>query len=161
MMEHPIVWFSDYLDNEIDAEKRKLMEEHLEQCESCAAALSDMVEIKSQVAGYYALVEPPLDLEQMVMQAIEHKSPVKLWVRSSLAVSLTGVVCLAALWFFLGTVFLKLLSVLFKFVLAIAYVFSNFVTSIPSVYGIVLMITFLLMMISGISLRRLLRSTAQ
>jgi predicted anti-sigma-YlaC factor YlaD len=157
MMEHPIDWLSAYIDDEIDVENRQLIEAHLEQCESCITTLNELVEIKAQVAGLFERIEPPFDLEQKVMQAIEDKSPVQLWLRSWLSISIISVVCLATFWYFLGPILLKLITVMYKISLATVYLFSNVVTSIPSVYGIVVMIIIMLLMISCISLRRLLR----
>jgi anti-sigma factor RsiW len=157
MMEHPIDWLSAYIDDEIDVDNRQLIKAHLERCESCNKTLNEMFEIKTQVAGLFERVEPPFDLEKKVMQAIEDKSPVQLWLRSWLSISIISVVCLATLWYLLGPILLKLIIVMYKISLATVFLFSNVVTSIPSVYGMVVMIIIMLLMISGISLHRLLR----
>jgi anti-sigma factor RsiW len=161
MMDHPIDWLSAYIDDELEADQRQLIEDHLQHCESCAAVVHDMMELKAQVAGFYVSIEPPLYLEQQVMQAINNKSSTDSWIRSWFAVPIAGVLCLAALWFLFGSILLSLVSVLFKFVLAAFYLLSNMATSIPSVFGTVVIIAVMLLMISGISLRRLLRSTMQ
>jgi anti-sigma factor RsiW len=161
MMDHPNGWLSAYIDDELEADQRQLIEDHLQHCQSCAAVVHDMMELKAQVAEFYVTIEPPLYLEQQVRRAINNKTSTDSWIRAWFAVPMAGVLCLVTLWFLFGPILLRLVSALFKFVLAAFYLFSNMAASIPSVFGTVVIIAVILLMISGISLRRLLRSTIQ
>ncbi len=158
-MKHPIEELSAYVDDELDAESRRLLETHLHQCEFCSAALNGIREIKSQVAGYFESVEPSVLFERNVMKAIGRSVPVRIGVQSGIFLTLAGFAFLAAFWLLFGPIAVKLLSTLYSFARASVYLGSSALASIPSAYGVFLAFSILLIMISGISLRRLFRST--
>lgn len=160
-MVHPIDELSAYLDDELNTEERLLVERHLASCPSCASMLEELSETKAVTAGWLGTIELPPELELNVLQAVERESGYRSWIGSWSFIAIAGVLCMAAFWIFFGGIALKVFSVAYKMLAAFAYLFSGVVTVAPSVYGAVLTAILLLLAISAVSLRRMLRSSLQ
>ncbi|WP_123040184.1 anti-sigma factor family protein [Cohnella candidum] len=160
-MVHPIDELSAYLDDELNTENRLLVERHLALCPSCASMLEELAETKTAMAGWSGAIELPPDLEINVLRAVERESGYRSWIGSWSFIAVAGILSMAAFWFFFGGIALKVFSVAYKMLAAFAYLFSNMVTVAPSVYGVVLTAILLLLAISAVSLRRMLRSSLQ
>ncbi|WP_276352312.1 anti-sigma factor family protein [Cohnella caldifontis] len=161
MMEHPVEWLSAYLDDEIDEKTRIQVRDHLESCESCAETLRELAEIQALTASFYGAIEPPPELEQSVRQAIGRKLPPRAWFRSALALALADAVCLAMVWQLFGGLVWILWKSAYKISIAAAYLVSDGIGSSPSLYAWAVGLALILIFLSGISLRRLLRSETE
>jgi anti-sigma factor RsiW len=160
MNDHPTESMSAYLDEELDKEERMRIDRHLLQCEICRGLLADLMDMRSQVADFYGHLEAPPDLELKVLASLERKAAATTIHASSVAVPLVGLAALAVLACLYGATFFKLFSIVLQFVLTAAYVISNVASSIPGVWGSVLVLSAGIFVVSGLSLRRILRSAA-
>lgn len=161
MNDHPTESLSAYIDQELDAEERRRIDRHLLECETCAAMVADLMDMRSQVADFYVHLEAPHDLEQRVMLSIERTAKTStITTTSSAAVPLVGVAALVVLLALYGSLFLKLFSIAMKFFLTVAFAASHVASSIPAVWGSILVLSIGIFVLSGLSIRRILQSTA-
>lgn len=167
MSDHPTERLSAYMDEELEKEERLEVERHLAACASCRALLSELQELQAQVAQYYVQAEAPDTLELNIMEALDNKETAKnsaastVTKPSTVVVPAAGFLVLAFLIYHYGAVWLKLFTVLFKFTITAAYVFSHLASSIPAVWISASITAVGLMLISGLSLKRILRSSVQ
>ncbi|MBB6669307.1 anti-sigma factor family protein [Cohnella nanjingensis] len=162
MENHPVEWLSAYLDNELDVDDRRKMDIHLAECESCRALVEDFAELQNQIHSTYLSLEAPYDLEKSVMDAILKKSSSPIYVGIGLtAVPLVGLLILLTIIFLYGSVLWKFITVAYKFMVTGAYVFSHIASSIPVMWGTIFILAVGVFLLSGLSLRRIFRSTAQ
>ncbi|WP_040948983.1 anti-sigma factor family protein [Gorillibacterium massiliense] len=162
MMDHPTEWLSAYMDDEMELEQRQKMDRHLAECASCRALLSDLMDMQSQVAQFYHQVKAPDTLEMNIMKALEKESAASWITKTSTAIiPIMGIIFLSVIIFRFGSIWLKLFSVLFKFTVTAAYVISHIASSVPTVWVSALIMAVCLTLISGLSLRHILRSSAQ
>lgn len=162
MIDHPTEWLSAYIDLELEAGERMRIEEHLLACESCQDLIADLMDMRSQVADFYGHLEAPADLEQKVLASLTRKlSASAITKTSSAAVPLVGLAAIAVLLYMYGATFFKLCSIVLQFMLTAAYVISHIAAAIPAVWGSVMVLSAAIFVISGLSLRRILRSTVQ
>ncbi|MCY9667404.1 zf-HC2 domain-containing protein [Paenibacillus alginolyticus] len=159
MPNHPEDLLSAYIDNELTAKERQQVEEHLHSCTQCQLLAADLLELQQQVSTVFLTMDAPRDMEQRIMYEVELQTRAPFISRNWLALPLAGVICLTAVWYFFGSVFFSLLSVLFKFVVALLYAFSGMVTSIPTLTGATAVFAIFIVIISSFSLRRLLTTT--
>lgn len=61
---------SAYLDNELDAENKQVVESHLFSCERCLKSYEDLLFVKDQLRMAYTDTEAPDSLEDTIMAAI-------------------------------------------------------------------------------------------
>jgi len=157
MKEHPLEWMSAYIDEELDPAERQQMETHLSQCESCCGLMAELMEMKNEIATHYDRIEAPAGMENRIMQALERQPA----TAGSVSIPLIGLSALAALFFFYGSIWVNLFSVAFKFLITAAYAASRVASSIPALWVTLLAIAIGITLLSGFSLRRILRSTTQ
>jgi len=162
MSDHPAEWLSAYMDDELDREQRQSVERHLAECMSCRALLSELKDIQSQVSTFYLQAEAPDDLERRVLEALDDKpaAPAMAKTRAAL-IPIAGVVILFVILILYRSIWLKTFSVLFKVTVTAVYVISHIISSVPALWISILAIAVGLSLISGLSLRRILRSSAQ
>lgn len=162
MSDHPTEWLSAYVDQELDAAEREQVERHLEQCESCLATVTDLIEMQAQIAHFYRQVEAPEDLEQTIMKVLDTETTSSTITRAGSAViPLFGVAALIVLFSIYGSILVKLFSFVLQLVITAAYVMSHVIASVPALWIPVMGLAVGLTLISGLSLRRILRSSAQ
>ncbi|RUS46977.1 anti-sigma factor [Cohnella sp. AR92] len=163
MKEHPFEWISAYIDEELDPAERQRMDLHLAQCESCFDLVTELRDMKNEVAMHYERIEAPEGMEVRILQAVEavERKPSTLTKAGSLSIPLIGLTVLVALSFFYGSILVKLITVAVKFMVTAAYVVSHVASSIPAVWVTALAIAIGISLLSGFSLRRILRSTTQ
>jgi anti-sigma factor RsiW len=159
MANHPEDLLSAYIDNELTADERQHVEEHLHSCTQCQLLAADLLELQQQVSAVFQTVDAPRHIEQRIMHEIELQTRAPFISRNWLAIPLAGALCLTAVWYLFGSVFFTLLSVLFKFLLALIYALSGMVTSIPTLTGATAVFAIFIVIISSFSLRRLLTTT--
>lgn len=161
MNDHPTESLSAYIDQELDTEERRQIDRHLLQCEFCRELLADLMDMRSQVADFYAQLEAPADLELKVLASLNRESaPSTITDTSSAAVPLIGIAAIVVFLYLYGATFFKLFSIVLQFLMTTAYVASHVASSIPAVWGSVLALSAGIFVISGLSIRRILRSTA-
>lgn len=162
MNDHPTERLSAYIDEELDAEEREQVERHLARCESCRAELADLMDMQVQIAQFYRQVEAPDELERKVLMALDADAKASSITRtSSAAIPLIGLTVLVALFGLYGSILVKLFSIAIQFVVTAAYVMSHVAASVPAIWIAVLALAIGLTLLSGLSLRRILRSSAQ
>lgn len=161
MNDHPTEWLSAYIDQELEEEVRERIEEHLRQCESCRNLVADLIDMRSEVADFYGHLAAPPDLERNVMATLERNTATSTIARTGLAaVPLIGLAGLVVLICVYGSTFFKLFSIGLQFMLTAAYVASNVASTIPAIGGSVWVLSAAIFVVSGLSLRRILRSAA-
>ncbi|MDG0793811.1 zf-HC2 domain-containing protein [Cohnella ginsengisoli] len=161
MNEHPTESLSAYVDQELEAEERRRIEAHLLHCASCASLVDELIDMRSEIAGFYSQLTAPPDLEFKVLSALDGRLAKSAGTSTGLtAVSLVALAALIVLIVMYGATFFKLFSIALQFSLTAAYVLSNVASSIPAVWGAVLPLCAAIFVLSGLSLRRILRSTA-
>jgi anti-sigma factor RsiW len=160
MSNHPIDRLSAYLDNELEEVERQQMDTHLVECESCRELLADLAEMQNLISSAYRSIKAPIDLEQKVLIALDEQSATSKWAGFGLtAVPIVGLLLLFVIMFLYGSVLLKLLSILLSFMVTAAHVFSHIASSIPVMWGAIFLLAVCVFLLSGLSLRRILRST--
>ncbi|WP_025688618.1 anti-sigma factor family protein [Paenibacillus zanthoxyli] len=160
MIEHPEDQLSAYLDDELNAEERQRVEDHIEECESCQALLEDLLVMQSELAQTFRQIQEPAHLEVRVLQSIsEEKIPTaaeKGWAFGFLMMVLT----FGIFWFLSGSVLVKLIHGLLKLTAAMVYAASHFILSVPVLTGLTVVLSSVILAVSAYSLRRLLQTTA-
>jgi anti-sigma factor RsiW len=160
MTKHPEDQLSAYLDDELNHDERQQVEEHIEKCESCQALLEDLLVIQRDLVQTFNLIQEPADLEVRVLQSIaKEESPAtagKGWLFGFLMVTLT----LGIFWFVNGSVLVKLIHGFLKLMIAMVYVASHFILSVPVLSGLTVVLSLIILVTSIYSLRRLLQTTA-
>ncbi|BBH20379.1 hypothetical protein Back11_17240 [Paenibacillus baekrokdamisoli] len=160
MTKHPEDQLSAYLDDELNNDERRRMEDHIEKCESCQALLEDLLVLQRDLVQTFNLIQEPADLEVRVLQSIaKEESPAtvgKGWLFGFLMVSLT----LGIFWFVTGSVLVKLVHGFSKLMIAMVYVASHFILSVPVLTALTVVLSLIILVTSIYSLRRLLQTTA-
>jgi hypothetical protein len=162
--EHPIESLSAYLDDEMSVEERGMMEHHLASCEMCRSMVTDLTEIRLQVSSYFGAIEAPQGLELKVLASLSKPSPSTVTLGEKAGITAIPIAAILAIVFLLavyGSTMLKLILIVFNFIITVAYVFSHVASSVPLLWGSSFAIAILLIVFSGISIRRILRSTTQ
>lgn len=158
---HPTESLSAYVDEELEAEERRLIEAHLLECEICASLARDLVDMRAEIAGFYARLAAPPDLENKVIAALNRRQASPAAASTGLAaVSIAALAALIVLAFLYGGTFFKLFSIAVQFLLTAAYVASKVASTMPAVWVAVLPLSAFVFILSGLSLRRILRSAA-
>ncbi|SFB45015.1 Putative zinc-finger [Cohnella sp. OV330] len=161
MNEHPTESLSAYVDQELDAGERNRIDAHLLHCASCASLVDELIDMRAEIAGFYGQLAAPPDLEFKVLATLDGRRAKSAGTSTGLtAVSLVALAALIVLISMYGATFFKLFSIALQFSLTAAYVLSNVASSIPAVWGAVLPLSAAIFVFSGLSLRRILRSTA-
>ncbi|MFC3801201.1 anti-sigma factor family protein [Cohnella sp. GCM10012308] len=162
MSDHPAEWLSAYMDEELDESQRQEIDLHLAACASCSAILSDLMDMQKQMTDFYLQIEAPAALERNVMEALDRASPTSAAAKSG-AVLIPAMMLLvfAAVIYKYGDIWLKVFAVLLKFTVTAAYIVSHVASSIPTVWITATIVAECLMLLSGLSLKRILRSSAQ
>lgn len=162
MNEHPIESLSAYIDDELDQEERQALERHLTSCESCRTMAAEFMDIRTRISSHYGAIDAPDGFERNVLSSLRPPSPVTLGEQAGFAIiplaALAAICLLLALY---GSTMLKLLSAAFGFLATAAYVVSRVASSDPLWWGASFAIAIGLIVLSGISIRRILRSTTE
>lgn len=159
---HPIESISAYLDDELNADERREMERHLVLCESCRAMAADLTDIRMQVFMHYGAIEAPDGLEEKVLASLVSPSTITRGEKAGLTmIPLAALFAIGVLTALYGSTIIKLLSIAFGFLVAAAYVASRVASSEPLLWGTSFAIAIALIVLSGLSIRRILRSTTQ
>lgn len=159
MNNHPEAqWLSAYMDDELSAEQLRYCEDHVASCEQCQLLLNDLLSLKSEVRTAYAAIQAPDMLEDAVLSRIQlqssKRSSMKEWI-----FLLTGLFILSIFLFMLHPIMTRLLSVLATFLLALVYMFSHYIASIPLLTEVSSVLSVGIVFLSSLSLRRLLQTT--
>jgi anti-sigma factor RsiW len=157
MTDHIDEWVSAYIDDELSESERKRVESHIVVCPDCRDLLSDMIEMKGMLS-FYSNVEAPDRLEERVMQSLQTKESAQ---RRLLVWPLALVTVVTLLLFgTVGSYALKLGSILLRVLLRLAYVAGGLLGADPYVTVGLIMASLLLIVGSGISIRKLMRIAA-
>jgi anti-sigma factor RsiW len=159
MKNHPEQQISAYIDDELSEQDRQEVAYHIESCESCQKLLEELLILQNDVSQTYKMHQAPNELESRIFQAIKGEPPRKREGRGWLSVPLIALMALGALWLMTGAVILNLLSGLVKFTVAIVYLVSHFISTVPVLSGLTLVLSLIVLSISGYSLKRLLQTT--
>jgi predicted anti-sigma-YlaC factor YlaD len=152
-MEHHIdELVSAYMDNELSAEDLQIVKAHLESCEQCNQLVEELLNIQSEVLGFFQTVNAPIALENKILAKINIKSPTKSGF-FSLGISLIFII--AAIYFF-GSLIFKAISIITKILIGMIYTSTQFIGDQPMTRMSVILFAIILLVISGIALRRLL-----
>ncbi|NOU76188.1 hypothetical protein GC098_33375 [Paenibacillus sp. LMG 31458] len=162
MKNHPDDLLSAYIDNELNADENRLIEEHLAYCEQCQTLYEDLLQIKFQVSSAFQDFEAPENLEQRIINEInlnsaanlKSKSITKAWI----ALPVAGILAVLTVFILSGPVFVKLISILFKFIAVLIFVIPSVLTSVPSLFGASILFSIFMLIFSSFYLRRLLRT---
>jgi predicted anti-sigma-YlaC factor YlaD len=142
---------SAYIDNELSPEELHTVEAHLENCEQCTQLVEDLLNIQSEVMGFFHKVHVEDGIENKVLAKISHKSPLK----SGVVIGIPLIFIFAALYFF-GTFIFNAFSIFTKILIGIIYTGTALIGDQPMTLMSVLLFSIILLVISGYALRRLL-----
>ncbi|MFC5530278.1 anti-sigma factor family protein [Cohnella yongneupensis] len=159
-IDHPLDQLSAYVDHELDESEHERVDFHLDECESCRALTAELTEMRSLIANAYQSIEAPVRMEQHVMSIIEQRSSDPMIASFGLtAVPIAGLLLLFLVLYLYGSVALNFLSITFSFIVTSAHVFSHIASSTPVMWGAIFLIAIFVFLLSGLSLRRILRGT--
>jgi anti-sigma factor RsiW len=160
MTNHPEQQISAYIDDELSELDRQEVANHIESCASCQRLFEELLVLQSDVSQTYKMLKAPNELDSRIFQAIKSEPTKKGEGRGWLSsVPLIALMVLGALWLMTGAVILNLLSGLVKFTVAIVYMVSHFISTVPVLSGLTLVLSLIVLSISGYSLKRLLQTT--
>lgn len=159
---HPIESISAYLDDELNADERRQLERHLATCETCRAMAADLTDIRMQVYMHYGAIEAPDGFERKVLSSLRSPSTVTLGEKAGFTmITLAALLTIGVFAALYGSTIIRLISIAFGFLVTVAYVVSRVASSEPLLWGASFAIAIGLIVVSGISIRRILRSTTQ
>lgn len=161
MSEHIEHLLSGYMDNELTEHERNEVERHLTACPRCRGILSDLIDIQGQVVAAFQTGEVPESIEDRVLHTIraEASAPVSKNNRVWLLVPIASVILLIAAAFALtGSFLIKLTSITGKVLLNLIYAFGSVLGADPLIMAGLLGVSFILIIVSGISLKHLLKT---
>jgi anti-sigma factor RsiW len=159
MTTHPEEQISAYIDDELSEQDRQEVENHLESCASCQRLLEELLELQSDVSQTYRMLQASNELDSQILQAIKGEPTKKGEGKRWLSVPLIALMVLGALSLMTGAVIINLLSGLLKFSVVIVYMISHFISTVPVLSGLTLVLSLIVLSISGYSLKRLLQTT--
>jgi anti-sigma factor RsiW len=159
MTTHPEEQISAYIDDELCEQDRQEVENHLESCASCQRLLEELLELQSDVSQTYRMLQASNELDSQILQAIKGEPTKKGEGKRWLSVPLIALMVLGALSLMTGAVIINLLSGLLKFSVVIVYMISHFISTVPVLSGLTLVLSLIVLSISSYSLKRLLQTT--
>jgi anti-sigma factor RsiW len=159
MTTHPEEQISAYIDDELSEQDRQEVANHIESCPSCQSLLEELLALQSDVSQTYRMLQAPNLLDSRISQAIKGEPTKKGVGRGWLSVPVIALMVLGALGLMTGAVILKLLSGLVKFTVAIVYMVSHFISTVPILAGLTLVLSLIVLSFCGYSLKRLLKTT--
>jgi predicted anti-sigma-YlaC factor YlaD len=157
---HPEEQISAYIDDELSEQDRQEVANHIELCPSCQRLFEALLVLQSNVSQTYRTLQAPNELDNLIFQAIKSNPMKKGEGRGWLSVPLISLIVLGLLWLMTGAVILNLLGGLLKFAFAIVYMVSHFIYSVPVLSGLTLVLSLIVLSVSGYSLKRLLQTTS-
>lgn len=146
---------SAYMDDELAEEERQQVEAHLESCESCQALLDELLSIQQSVMHTFERMEAPADLEIRVLQTLTDTPKPAAAGKAWLFLPLAACIALGTVWFMTGAVVGKAFHAIFRLMVALVYVVPHFVSGVPILYGLTVVLSLLIISTSIYSLRRL------
>jgi anti-sigma factor RsiW len=159
MKNHPEQQISAYIDDELSEQDRQEVAYHIESCESCLKLLEELLILQNDVSQTYKMLQAPNELDRLIFLAIKGEPTKEREGRGWLSVPLIALMVLGSLWLMTGAVILNLLSGLVKFTVALVYMVSHFISTVPVLSGLTLVLSLIVLSISGYSLKRLLQTT--
>jgi anti-sigma factor RsiW len=159
MTNHPEEQISAYIDNELSEQDRQVVADHIDSCASCQRLVEELLVLQSGVSQTYRMLQSPKELDNRILQAIQGEPTKKAEGKGWLSVPLVALMVLAAFWFMTGAVFIKLLSGLLNFTVALVYLLSHFISTVPVLSGLTLVLSLIVLSISGYSLKRQFQTT--
>ncbi|MEX1031496.1 MAG: zf-HC2 domain-containing protein [Paenibacillaceae bacterium] len=159
MTNHPELQISAYIDNELSEQDRQEVENHIESCTSCQRLLEEMLVMQTDVSQMYSRLQAPKGMDDRILQAIRDESAMKVNGLGWFSIPVVALLVLGILWLMTGAVLLKLLSGLMKFTVVMVYMVSHFISTLPILAGLTLVLSLIILSISSYSLKRLLQTT--
>ncbi|MDF2904433.1 MAG: hypothetical protein K0S25_2071 [Bacillus sp. (in: firmicutes)] len=164
MHDHVKSLLSAYVDDELDSEETSIIDHHVALCEECKHELDHLMFMKKEIMALFHFVEAPDEqFEQSVMKEIADLSWKKRNVFRPLLLGSTF-----AFVFLFGLVFLKMGHFLFigmklatafvKMALSVVHALVAISSSIPSIFGVFIITSLIIIAISGWSIRYLLET---
>jgi predicted anti-sigma-YlaC factor YlaD len=143
---------SAYIDNELSAKDLQTVKAHLKNCQQCNQLVEELLNMQSEVKGFFNTVHAPDGLENKVLAKINSKSSIQSGV-FTLGIPLLFI--FTALYFF-GSFILKTISIITKILIGMIYTGTHFIGYQPMTRMSVVLFAIILLVISGYALRRLL-----
>ncbi|WP_410513591.1 zf-HC2 domain-containing protein [Paenibacillus sp. BR2-3] len=156
---HPEDQLSAYMDDELNEDERQQVEAHLEKCESCQVLLEELLSIQSDVLHTFTLIQEPADFEMRVLGSIATKETPAVAGKGWLFIPATAFLALVVFWVLAGTVFVNMMHGFLKIMIAMIYMTSHFISSVPVLSGLTVVLSLIILTTSVYSLRRLLQTT--
>ncbi|MBD3919175.1 zf-HC2 domain-containing protein [Paenibacillus sp. PR3] len=150
---------SAYLDDELIVEDRLAVEAHLESCEYCQALLDDWLSMQEQVQVAFQSTEAPISFEINVMQAIQDEQQVSV-SKSWLILPLFVLFVIIMLGIAKGMMFIKLIHSSMRLSIALLYMVTHFMSSIPILAITAVFLSIAILTTSIYYLRRAIRLTS-
>jgi anti-sigma factor RsiW len=159
MTNHPELQISAYIDNELSEQDRQEVENHIESCAPCQRLLEELLVMQTDVSQMYSSLQAPRGLDDRIRHAIQDESALKVKGYGWFSIPIVALLVLGILWLITGTVLLKLLSSLMKFMVVMVYMVSHLISTLPTLAGLTLVLSLIILSISGYSLKRLFQTT--
>ncbi|MCY9669857.1 zf-HC2 domain-containing protein [Paenibacillus alginolyticus] len=158
MINHPDDILSAYIDNELNDDENRILEEHLAYCEQCQTLYEDLLHLKFQASSAFQDFEAPVDLEQRIMNEINLNPAAKPINKAWVTLPVLGILTVLIVLILSGPVFVTLISILFKFIAVLVFVIPSVLTSVPSLFGASIIFSIFMLIFSSFYLRRLLQT---
>jgi positive regulator of sigma E activity len=152
MEQHIDELVSAYIDNELSDIDRQTVSEHLQSCQQCNQLVNELLNIQSDVKGFFQMIPVPIGLENKVLEKINFKSPIK----SGLFTFVIPLIFIFTTLYFFSPFIFKAVSIFTKILIGMIYTGSQFLGYQPMTRISIVLFAIILLVISGYSLRRLL-----
>ncbi|NBD24976.1 anti-sigma factor family protein [Paenibacillus glycinis] len=160
MDKHPEEQLSAYLDDELNPDERRKVEDHLATCASCQALLEELAYTKQDLAQTFSRIEAPMDFEARVMQTIGDDKARSYAGKGRIVALLLGLLTIGLFYLMTVEVVGKLMHGWFKLMITLIYAASHFILSVPALTGGTIVLSLIILVTSVVSLRRLLQASA-
>lgn len=165
MDNHVIEYISAYMDDELNHNETQSVEVHLQDCSACRQYLEELISIKEQMAMAYGSIQAPDTLGQSVMASIrqpqtapKRQHSLTKWVIAVMSILIISIICIQMSPAVYSGFNFASTAVTITF--SVLHSISLIISSIPSLLGVILAITLLIIALSVWSLHRLLETRA-
>ncbi|MFC7392044.1 anti-sigma factor family protein [Scopulibacillus cellulosilyticus] len=152
---------SPYIDDELNSEERKAVEQHLKTCKQCREEVEDLRFLKTQMLSAYKTIEiPDIGFEQEVIRKIqileaENRKAFSWKFCTALVIGILVIIFALLKLSPILYASLRVVYTLFAVGTRITHALLVIVSDVPYLLGAFIIVTLILIVISGWSVRRL------
>jgi len=157
---HPEEQLSAYLDGELEQEAQAQIESHLENCPSCQSLLLELMDLKQTFSSAMYDLGEPVGLETRVKQAVASKNTMRIFGKLWIFAPLLSVMVFVLLFITAGPILIPLMQGVLVIGRAMFFTVSHAVANMPTLSITVVILSLIVLFVSVLSIRKVLRSAA-